>query len=117
MKEFFKDILTDNTTKFGFLTAFVITFSSAIFALFSYKNLPPFLPIFNQLPWGEKRLGTTIQIFIPIAIVFSLFLLNLILAPFFYKKNPLVSRVLAVVTLISSIFVFLFVTKIVQQVL
>lgn len=117
MKDFFKDILSDKTTKFGFLTSFIIIFFTLAFILIVYQKLPPFLPLFNQLPWGEKRLGTTIEIFIPVATSFFVFLSNLIIAPFFYKKIPLISRIFSVVSLISSILVFLFLIKIVQEIL
>lgn len=116
MKEFFKDVLTDNITKLGFLVSFIIITLAVISVALSYHNLPPFLPIFNQLPWGEKRLGTTIQIFIPILIPLAIFLLNFITSPLFYKKNPLISRMLAVISLTSSILVFIFLTKIILSV-
>lgn len=117
MKDFFKDILADNTTKFGFLTSLAITILAVLLVLLNYRGLPPFLPLFNQLSWGEKRLGATIQIFIPILIVFGIFLSNLIAAPFFYKKIPLISRLLAIVSFISAILVFLFLIKTIQLVI
>jgi len=117
MKDFFKDIRNDKTIRLGFAVTFSIALIALVFVLFYYNNLPPFIPIFNQLPWGEQRLGTTMTIFIPILIAFLIFMFNLLLSSLIYKKIPLVSRMLAITSLTVSVLVLLFTIRSIQLVL
>lgn len=111
MKEFFRDVKSDKTTSIGFsITLILITFI-VVFILFFYGRLPPFVPVFNQLPWGEERLGTPITIFIPILTAFLIFILNLSTSALIYKRIPLVSRMLAGTSLLIASLTFLFVIK------
>lgn len=111
MKELFKNIRNDRTTNFGFLSTLILTIVTLIFIVFSYRNLPPFIPIFNQLPWGEQRLGDTLSIFIPILVSILIFVLNIIMAVLVYAKIPLLSRILAATSLLITILSFLFIVK------
>lgn len=117
MKDFFKDIRNDKTTRLGFAGTFSIGLVTLLFVLFFYNKLPPFIPIFNQLPWGEQRLGTKSTIFLPILIAFLVFVCNLILSSLTYEKMPLVSRILAVTSLTVSVLASLFMIRIIQQLL
>jgi len=117
MKDFFKNIIHDKTTRLGFTATFGIVFVSLVFVLLYYNKLPPFLPIFNQLPWGEQRLGTTMTVFIPILIAFLIFVCNLILSSLIYEKIPLVSRMLAMTSLTACTLVFFFIIRTIQLVL
>ena len=117
MKDFFKNIKSDKTTNIGFSITLILITAIFIFILFFYRSLPPFVPVFNQLPWGEERLGTPISIFIPILTAFLIFFLNLITSALIYKKIPLVSRMLAGTSLLITALTFLFVIKIVILIL
>ncbi len=116
MKVFFKDIRNDKITRLGFTSSFGIVLASLVFVLFYYNSLPPFIPIFNQLPWGEQRLGTTIAIFLPLLFAFLILLFNLFLSLLTHKSLPLVSRMLAVTSLSVSFLVLLFMVRTVQLV-
>lgn len=109
MKEFFRDIRRDRIGRFGFLSASILSLLTFFYILLTYKNLPPFIPIFNQLPWGEERLGITLTILIPIIIDWLIIIVNLFISALIYQKIPLLSRMLAtttfIVTLLSSLFV------------
>jgi len=50
---------------------------TVLYILFEYRNLPPLIPLFNQLPWGERRLSETPGIFIPEVIVVVIFVFNI----------------------------------------
>jgi hypothetical protein len=117
MKDFFKDITSDNLTQKSFFTSVIIIVLSIIYILFYYGNLPPFIPLYNQLPWGEQRLAQTPGILIPSLISFIIFIFNLIIASVVYKKIPLISRMLSVTTLLVAILTFLFIIRTVQIVL
>lgn len=111
MKEFFKDIKNDKITNIGFSATVALIIVIFVFILFSYRRLPPFVPVFNQLPWGEERLGGTITIFIPLLTALLIFILNLIIATLVYKRIPLVSRMIAGTSLLIAVLTFLFVVK------
>lgn len=111
MKEFFKDLRSDKAIILTFFINGFLIITTIIFILVFYRSLPPFIPIFNQLPWGEQRLGATITIFIPVLVSLLILLINLITAAFTYKKTPLVSRMLAAISFLTSILTFLFIIK------
>lgn len=111
MKEFFRDIKKDKTIIPIFFINGLLIALSVVFILFYYPNLPPLIPIFNQLPWGEERLGPTAAIFIPILVALLILIINIFIGAFIYKKNPLVSRMLATISLLVSILAFLFIVK------
>lgn len=111
MKEFFKDIKNDKTTSIAFLLTIILIIVTSIFIVFFYRDLPPFIPIFNQLPWGEERLGITPTIFVPILASLLIFIVNLITSALIYKSIPLASRLLAGTSLLIAILTFLFVIR------
>lgn len=117
MNGFFKNILADKTAQRGFIFCMVIIALSIIYITFYYNALPPLIPLFNQLPWGEQRLSKTIGIFIPPLIALLIFLVNLIIASKFYAKSPLIARMLAITSFLISILTFLFIIRTVQAVL
>lgn len=111
MKDFFKDISSDKTIILAFFISGSFIITTVIFILFSYTRLPPFLPIFNQLPWGEQRLGTRETIFIPVLAALLILTINIFTSSITYKKIPLIARMLAATSLLTSILIFLFVVK------
>ena len=117
MKEFFKNIATDKTTIPAFFINGVFIIASVIFILFSYGDLPPFIPIFNQLPWGERRLGPTLTIFIPVLVAILILVINVFTSTLIYKKTPLVARMLIATSLLASIITCLFIIKTITLVL
>lgn len=113
MKESFKDILRDKTITSAFFMNIFLIITTVVYILIFYGKLPPLIPIFNQLPWGEQRLGATITIFIPILIALSIFIINIFTSASIYKKIPLISRLFAAVSLLTGILTFLFVIRII----
>ncbi|MDP2585812.1 MAG: hypothetical protein Q8P29_02950 [Candidatus Levybacteria bacterium] len=111
MKEFFKDIAQDKTITAAYLINIFLMIATVVYILFSYGKLPPFIPIFNQLPWGEQRLGNQLTIFIPTLVALLIFAINIFASASIYKKIPLISRMLAAVSLLAGILTFLFSIK------
>lgn len=117
MKETFKYIFYDKVLLIGFILSLfcsVITISSL--TLF-YQKLPPFIPLYNQLPWGTARLGNTFEFFIPFVIGLTIFIFNFLLANFIYLKIPLLSRILSLTALLSTFFILLFTLRTLQLIL
>lgn len=111
MKSFINNIRADRWTFRGFNISLILTFLTIVFILFNYRNLPPLIPIFNQLPWGVQRLTETPGIFIPVAVFGVIFLINIIFASFVYSQNPLIARIVSATTFIIAILNFLFIIR------
>ena len=117
MNGFFRTIQDDKIAQRSFTASFAIIFFGIIYIAFYYRNLPPFLPLFNQLPWGDQRLSKTIGVFIPPLISFLILISNFTFSSLIYKKNPLLSRILAITTLLIAVLTFLFIIRTVQIVI
>lgn len=117
MKEFFKNVKNDKLTFRVFIVTFILVLLPIPYILFSYKNLPPFIPVFNQLQWGQPRLAPTLGVFLPSIISFTILIFNLGLSSFLYEKTPLVSRMLSVISFLIALLSLLFVFRTVQIVL
>src|SRR3989338_9658447 len=97
-------IKEDKVFFFPWLFTLLCITANIFIILVFYGNLPPCLPLFNQMPWGEKRLGIKSEIFIPTIIAFTISISNLALSFFFFFKMPLVSRILCVTILLMAFF-------------
>lgn len=111
MKELFKHIKSDKIVKWGIILASSILIVQTIYVLIAYISLPPYLPLFNQMPWGEGRLGTKLEIFLPIVITVLYASVNILLIARLYTRMPLASRILGITTLLLSILSCIFVTR------
>jgi len=116
MKNFINNIASDKLALRGFLISFLLMLFTLLYILISYHSLPPFIPIFNQLPWGNERLTSTLGIFIPPVIFGLILIFNIIFTSIVYNKNPLIARIVAAVTLILAFMNFLFIIKIIMQI-
>lgn len=111
MKKYFKYLRKDRLIFRLFILAFILVALSFIYAALNYTKLPPLLPIFNQLPWGENRLSITPGIFIPPFVALGILILNLFLSAFSYEKSPLIARLFAVTTCLIGLLTLLFVIR------
>jgi hypothetical protein len=116
MKNFINNISSDKLTIRGFFISLLLVLLTLAYIVLSYPKLPPFIPIFNQLPWGNERLASTPGIFIPIIIFSFVFMFNLAFTSIIYNKNPLIARMVAAVTLILALMNFLFIIKTIAQI-
>jgi hypothetical protein len=116
MKNFINNIVSDKLALRGFFISFLLMLFTVLYILLSYYRLPPFVPIFNQLPWGNDRLTSTLGIFIPSVIFAFVFLFNIVFTSIVYNKSPLIARMVAAVTLILAFMNFLFVIRIIMEI-
>lgn len=109
MNGLFKLVKGDKIIKWGIsITIILIVFEVVYISLF-YFSLPPIIPLFNQMPWGENRLGAKPAIFLPLLITISFLLLNFFLITRLYEKIPLASRILSITTLLITLLSFIFI--------
>ncbi len=111
MKKYFKYLRQDKLVLRLFIFSFVFISITFIYIGINYTKLPPLLPVFNQLPWGQERLSITPGILIPPLIVLSIFIVNLFLSAYSYERSPLLARLFAVTSFLTSFLVLLFVIR------
>ncbi len=117
MNDLIRTIGQDRILMRSFLASIFILLITGSSILVFYSKLPPLLPLFNQQPWGENRLGTNIELFIPFGIIVGVLIINLILETFLYNRIPLLSRILSIITLLVTILLLLFTFRTIQLVL
>ncbi len=117
MRKFFKYLKEDRLLLRFFILAFIFIAITVVYILFNYSKLPPLLPVFNQLPWGEKRLSQTFGIFIPSIVVFAIFVFNVIASSLSYTHSPLISRMLAITSFLTALLMLLFVIRTIQLII
>jgi len=111
MKGPYKLILEDKIAKWGLIFSSIFLVLEIISIGIYYFSLPPLIPLFNQMPWGEKRLGIRLEIFIPIFISIIFLCFNFIASAHLYEKTPLLSRMLNITTLLASLLSFIFIVR------
>lgn len=111
MKERFNHLLRDRIVKISYFFSFVLIFLAFLYIIFIYQQLPPLIPVFNQLPWGIQRLGEKVMIFLPFSINLVFFIINIVFSLGIYKKMPLVVRMLSITTLFISFTVLVFLLR------
>ncbi len=93
MKEKFKPLVTDQFTRISLLLSLLFIIPLIILIFFTFSKLPPYIPFFNSMPWGEERLfSSKIAIFLP-AILLVVFTMNVFQAVYVYKRYALVARI------------------------
>jgi hypothetical protein len=93
MKDKFSLILTDQFVKISLLLSFLFLIPLIVIIIVTYGSLPPLIPFFNSMPWGEQRLAySSVAIFLPLLLV-GFFVGNIFQAVSSYKKYVLVARI------------------------
>jgi|SRR3989344_4566573 len=111
MNEVFKTIRDDRIMLYSSYTSIIFILLGLLYLTLFFSKLPPLLPIFNQMSWGEARIGSRSQIFIPLFIVFIVITTNFMVSTKLYGKIPLLSRIVSIISLLLSFLVFLFVVR------
>lgn len=114
MKKYFNYLKEDRLLKRLFIFSFILFLITVIYIIINYSKLPPLLPLFNQLPWGEKRLSDTPGIFIPSIIVLGILVFNIIASSLSHSKSPLISRLFAITCFLTSLLTLLFIVRTIQ---
>ena len=70
MKEKFNTILSDQFVRISLLLSLVFIIPLITIIIVTYGNLPPLIPFFNSMPWGEQRLiASNVTVILPILLV------------------------------------------------
>ena len=108
MKKLFKYTKTDKIIRLTTQIAATLIVFELLYTAISYFSLPPLVPLYNQLSWGEERLGLRFEFFIPSLIALIFLFSNLLLINKIYEKMPLVARIISITTLLISLLSFIF---------
>ena len=114
MKKIIRQIYADKILRWSTIISLLLLFMSGVYLLISYNSLPPFVAIYNQLPWGDDRLGLRYTIFIPFGIALALILINCFLCFYFYEKLPLISRMISATNVLIAVLASLFIIRTLQ---
>ncbi|MBI2019598.1 hypothetical protein HYS95_02960 [Candidatus Daviesbacteria bacterium] len=74
-----------------------------VYILFGLKLLPPRLPLFYSLPWGEGQLATHSQFLVIPSSIILITLLNLILSWQLHSSQTFFKKILNITSIIVSI--------------
>lgn len=113
----FKKVQADKIIRVAMGISLGLVVMHALYIAIHFLSLPPVLPLYNQMPWGETRLGSKFEIFIPLIITFSFFLFNYFLLAKLYTAMPLVSRILGITSLLVSVLSIIFIIRTLQLIL
>ena len=78
--------------------------SQLLILFFTYSNLPPQIPLYYSLPWGEGRLAPVINLFLFPLFSVLIFIVNSMLAMFYASKIKLLSQLLVIIAFIFNLF-------------
>lgn len=102
--------------KIDFLIKFlplIICIPWAIFILLMGRFLPPRLPIFYSLPWGENQLATSLQFLILPSTAVCISLINLLIYWHLHPSQALFKKILLGVSLSFTLILLLSFIKII----
>lgn len=116
MSGYFKSLLSDRVILYTSWATFFVLFAQLMILSFAYRNLPPLVPLYNQLPWGDVRLADKNGLFFPFGIAVITVVLNVVVSHF-YLKQPLILRFLFVTSFLVCLLVLIFTIRTVQLVL
>lgn len=86
-----------------FIIFTAIFMSSLIFFFLRWSKLPPEVPLYYSLPWGEKQLASPWELTILPTLALSIMVTNFFLAFFFAQDNKLLLKILIYTSLFVSI--------------
>ncbi len=117
MRKYFNSLKKDRLIFKLYIATFVLIAATVVYILINLGKLPPLIPVFNQMPWGEERLSSTFGIFIPSLITSVIFFVNIILSAVSYNTSPLISRLIAITSFLTALLTFLFIVRTTQLII
>lgn len=112
-----KKLFTDGIQLWSFLLSIFFLLVAIVLVGFFYKQLPPFLPLYNKMAWGYERLGHTWEVIVPFGVALLFFFSNFFIAAYSETKVPLLARFLGLTTIAITFFTCVFLVKVVFVVL
>lgn len=113
MKNFFRLLRKDNALLWSFWITIILLILMTVAIVLTYTSLPPFIPLYNHMPWGYARLGKTYELFfLPLSIAL-ICLINSLVGMRLIHSNPLLTRFLFVTVAILALFTSIFIGRLI----
>lgn len=113
----FSHFIDDSINKLVFRATGAILFVLFLAVFFFWNRLPPQLPLYYSLPWGQEQIGTPLELVVVLVSAGLLFLINTALAVVLRSDQIFFSRLLffggtgiVILILITGIKIMLLVT-------
>lgn len=103
MKNNIRKALSDKGIGYALIFSFVLLLIQVVLVSFEYFKLPPLVPLFNSLSWGNDRLTFRVFVFFVPLLLLSTGILNIGIAAASYRKHILLSRMLSYNLLLCAI--------------
>ena len=91
-----EELVPDLTNRYAYFFSMILSFAVAGVLWGLYRRIPMIVPLYFTEPWGEAELAPKMLIFLMPGIPMAVTAGNIILARFFGKTSPTLSRVLSV---------------------
>ena len=78
-----------------------------------FTSLPPKIPLYYSLPWGESQLSNTSSLFLLPTISITVLFIDNLFSVSFFKNHSLISRLSTITSLLVSFFSIITLSKIV----
>jgi hypothetical protein len=117
MKKLINTIIADRITRSAAVISWLLVIVAVGYIAVVFPSLPPYIPLYNQLGWGDPRLTERVYIILPPLLCFGIIILNTIIAALVYGEMPLVSRMAAITSLLVSALMLIFVFRVTQLIM
>lgn len=92
-RRFLSILLGDRIAGFAMRMSFLLILLLLGIIVAFYWRLPPEIPLFYSRPWGVDQLAPSYFLLVVVSFLIMVFFVNIILASFAFKKEPLLSRI------------------------
>lgn len=82
--------------------AFILWLGEVLLILFSWSFLPPQVPFFYSLPWGEEQLVRPAMLFLLPGLGLVIFFINSSISAFLPKEEKLMKQILMIAFLVFN---------------
>ena len=95
VKTNFTHIYKDSFVGVSLVLSLICTVLGALYIIFSFKSLPPVVPLYYSLPRSEERLAAKELLYIIPALSLLVLLINTTFSLIFIRKEVVLSRLLS----------------------
>ena len=94
--------------------AFILWLGEILLIVLSWTFLPPRVPFFYSLPWGEEQLARPAMLFLLPALGLAIFFINSLISAFLPKEEKLMKQILAMAFLVFNFLSLITLVQIVR---
>lgn len=115
IRETAETLVPDKLGRTSYLIALLLFFLMVGIITLLFARIPPTVPMFFTMPWGEARLAPKSMLYILPGVSLLFLIFNLVLGRISLKLSLLLPRVLAVATMVISAMLLISLLGIIQS--